>query len=293
MNNFYVYVYLDPRKIGNYIYDDLSFGYEPFYVGKGKRNRCYNGIKDKHKCLKTTRIKSILDDGKSPIIIKIFTEITEDESFSLEIETIRKIGRINKNNGPLTNMTDGGDGTSGRIDRESDILRKRKFKHTEEWKRVLCKPVIQIKDGTQINEYKSVKEAAEKTGLIKQNISACLTGKYKTTGGFSWRYKNENDRLQGHLNDHFKMPKHSDETKSKMSYSAKRGENHPAKKKMGKNSPFSKKVIQKSMEGKIIKIWDSLQDIKRELGFTPSNICRCCQGSVKRIGGFKWEYYNS
>lgn len=279
MKDYYVYVYLDPDKPGKYNYGELSFDNEPFYIGKGTKNRCYSGIRDRIKSPKTSKIKSLIDSGKFPIIIKIFQNLSNDESCKLEIETIKKIGRINLKTGPLTNLTDGGTGGTG-------------LKHTEEWKKVLCKPVIQIKDGKPINEYESVKKAAEKTGLIKQNISACLTGKYKTTGGFSWVYKNENDRLQGHLKIEYKMPKHSEETRNKMRGSAKRGENHPAKKKMGKNSPFSKKVIQKSMEGKIIKIWDSLQDIKRELGFTPSNICRCCKGSVKRIGGFKWEYYN-
>ena len=86
------------------------------------------------------------------------------------------------------------------------------------------------------------------------------------------------------------MPSHTEETKSKMRNSAKSGDLHPAKKRMGKNNPLSRRIIQKSIDGTTIKIWDSIQDIKRSLGFTPSNICRCCQGSVKIIGGFKWEY---
>lgn len=280
MKEYYVYVYLDPNKFGDFSYDDLFFKNEPFYVGKGTRNRCYSGIRDKIKSIKTAKIKSLIDSGSFPIIIKIFENISNEEACILEIKTIEKIGRIDLKTGPLSNLTSGGTGGLG-------------LKHTNEWKKILCKPVLQYKKDLLINEYPSVKEASEKTGLIKQNISSCLTGKYKTTGGFFWKYKNDEDKLQGHLKKDYIMPKHSEETKLKMKESAKRGDDHPAKKKMGKNNPSSRRVIQKSMDGETIKIWDSMQDIKRELGFTPSNICRCCQGSVKRIGRFKWEYYNS
>ena len=280
MKTFYVYVYLDPRKPGKFIYDDLFFDFEPFYIGKGTRYRCYTGIRDKGPSLKITKIKSILKSGNFPIVIKIYEDLTNSESLEKEIETIKKIGRSNIEKGPLCNMTDGGTGGTG-------------LKHSEEWKKILSKSILQFDlDGKFISEYPSIKEAAEKTGGIKQNISSNLTGKYKTAGGFIWKYKDPSFLLQGHVKKQFGMPKHSEETKNKMSLSAKKGEDHHMKKKMGANNPRSRKIVQKNLEGEIIKMWDSISDIKRELGFTPSNICRCCQGSVKRIGGFKWEYVN-
>ena len=41
-NRFYVYALLDPRKPGAYEYEDICFLYEPFYIGKGSKNRCYD-----------------------------------------------------------------------------------------------------------------------------------------------------------------------------------------------------------------------------------------------------------
>jgi len=279
MENYYIYIYLDPRKPGIFNYDDLQFEFEPFYVGKGTRGRCFSGIRDKKSSRKVSKINSIIKDGEFPIIIKIVEGITNKESQILERITISKIGRADSNEGPLTNMTSGGDGGLG-------------MKHSEEWKKVLSKPILQFSpDGEFLGEYNSVKEASEITGTIKQNISANLTGKYKSAGGFIWKYKDPSFSLQGHLKKSFKMPKHSEETKKKMSFSAKKGEDHHMSKKMGDLHPRSRKIIQKSMEGETIRIWNSMSDIKKELGFSPSNICRCCKGSVKRIGGFKWEYY--
>jgi hypothetical protein len=292
MEEYYVYAYLDPGKMGMFEYGEFSFGYEPFYIGKGKGKRCHNGLNDKKNKIKKSKIEKIYLSSQEPIIVKIKSGLNENEAFELEILLVERIGRIVLKNGPLANITDGGSGTPGRKDTKENLVRKEKFKHSEEWKKILSKPILQFSlDGEFLDEYTSVKEAAEKTGIVKQNISSNLTGKYKTAGGFLWRYKDPLLTLQGHLKKSFEMPKHSEETKKKMSSSAKKGEDHHMKNKTGVNNPRSKKIIQKSLEGDEIKVWNSMSDINRELGFTPSNICRCCQGSVKRIGGFRWEYY--
>ena len=36
---FYVYIWLDPRKLGKYVYGNYEFDHEPIYVGKGKGGR--------------------------------------------------------------------------------------------------------------------------------------------------------------------------------------------------------------------------------------------------------------
>ena len=54
--------------------------------------------------------------------------------------------------------------------------------------------------------------------------------------------------------------------------------------------PQSKSVIQKSLDGKIIRIWHSANEIKRELGFGQGNICMCCKGKYKQAYGYIWQY---
>lgn len=113
---YYVYAYLDPNKCGSYSYGNYTFEYEPFYIGKGKDDRYLYHItetsllNDGNK-LKTNKIKKI----KNPIIIFVKEYMCEDDSLLLEMDLISTIGRIDMNTGPLTNLTFGGEGESGRI----------------------------------------------------------------------------------------------------------------------------------------------------------------------------------
>ena len=117
-SDFYVYALLDPRKPGKYRYGKLRFDYEPFYVGKGcgKRHdahfkvnpsKVYNKWKDR----KIRRIQK--ETGSDPIVRILKRDVVESTAFRLEAKAIGLIGR--KGSGPLTNLTDGGEGTSGRV----------------------------------------------------------------------------------------------------------------------------------------------------------------------------------
>lgn len=117
MNNYYVYIYLDPRKSGEYVYGDYKFDYEPFYVGKGKENRYLEHLRPSRlnrgvNLIKENKLKKILSLGLTPIIVKIKEALTQEDSLLFEKELIEIIGRITKKSGPLTNMSDGGDGNS-------------------------------------------------------------------------------------------------------------------------------------------------------------------------------------
>lgn len=118
---YYTYAYLDPRKPGNYHYPtlDLCFLYEPYYIGKGYKNE-KNGLlrSCRWKCHqhkyspKLNKTRKIVRLGLQPFIVEFKSELTEEQAFSYEIETIKVIGRFNLGTGPLLNLTDGGQGTS-------------------------------------------------------------------------------------------------------------------------------------------------------------------------------------
>lgn len=118
---FYVYVYLDPRKPGHYVYGEYEFDYEPFYIGKGHNRRSYHHLCESHQKQNgnksfINKIKKIQrETGNDPIIIKYRENMLEDVSFDLEVDMAEAIGRRDKGLGPLCNLTDCGKGASGMV----------------------------------------------------------------------------------------------------------------------------------------------------------------------------------
>lgn len=51
-------------------------------------------------------------------------------------------------------------------------------------------------------------------------------------------------------------------------------------------------ILQFTKDGKLIKKWDSIIDVQNELGIKQSNICKCLNGKINSIGGYKWKYYD-
>ena len=115
---FYVYCYLDPRFPGKFKYGEIEFDYKPFYIGKGKGRRCTralepNELKKQKRTIKRNYLESLYKNGYKPIVIKVYENLTEIESFDKEVYLIKLIGRMKYENGPLTNLSEGGDGASG------------------------------------------------------------------------------------------------------------------------------------------------------------------------------------
>ena len=94
----------------------------PFYVGKGRHGRALHHQMDselaasKHK---DNIIKKLMREGE-PILYSYTTTANEAEAFAKEKELIQLIGRSNLGLGPLANLTDGGEGSSGHLGLRGD-----------------------------------------------------------------------------------------------------------------------------------------------------------------------------
>lgn len=252
--NHYVYVYLDTRKPGKYIYDDLEFEYEPFYIGQGTKHRCYSGLKNGGSFYKKNKINKIIKAGFEPKILKIYENLEFETAIKLEIEIISKIGRSDLGKGPLVNLTDGGEGTIN-VSNNIKINRAKK----------------QI--GTHHSE-----ETKEKMKIAKK--------KYFDAGNTTWNkgrqwLKDERLKLTNKSN---LGKKFSDDHKTKMSINAK---NQILD---GKSIIKLKPVQQYSLDDKLINEYESVISASIETGITKTGIANCCRKDSKTSGGFKWKY---
>lgn len=54
----------------------------------------------------------------------------------------------------------------------------------------------------------------------------------------------------------------------------------------------SKPVVQKTLEGEVIRVWDAIADARRA-GFSAGNISAVCRGERLSHAGFKWSFSQS
>lgn len=183
----YVYAYLDPRKPGIYTFNDITFDFEPFYIGRGKNYRMNShmspgqmkretNLKKKHK------IEKILSENLSPIIKIIYKDLDLVKSEIIEIQLINIIGRNDLNKGPLTNLTDGGDGCTCVIQSQETRMKKSKalkgrkrigFKLSEEGR---IKKSEQMK--LRMKNYKMSEETKQKLSKSKHGKPNKVSKKY-------------------------------------------------------------------------------------------------------------------
>ena len=145
-----------------------------------------------------------------------------------------------------------------------------------------CLLTTQEENTKEANRTREYHELSEET---KRKISESLQGENHYLYG-----KHHSEESKRKMSEAHKGKQFSEESKQKMSES-KQGENNPMHGKFGSDNPKAKKVAQydkKTFE--LIKVWNSIIDVERELGIDPSSISRCCKGKYKSAGGFVWKY---
>lgn len=67
-------------------------------------------------------------------------------------------------------------------------------------------------------------------------------------------------------------------------------ENSHLRNKFGIEHPKSKPIIQFTLDGKLVRKWDSAYEVQRELGFNNSHISACCNNKIKSAYKFIWRF---
>lgn len=180
----YVYVYLNPLKPGRCEYLTpsgrlLVFDFKPFYVGKGFGRRSHRHLIDAtepnnrdHKC---RTIRKIWAAGEVPIIHISKSRMSDFMAQAYEIDWIAGIGRHNTKTGPLTNGTDGGEGSAGAI-RTNASIRKSSNSRRKYWKNL--SPEKKQRHVKSLSQAKRPKM----TVAAKNHLSKVTKGKSKPEG---------------------------------------------------------------------------------------------------------------
>lgn len=147
-------------------------------------------------------------------------------------------------------------------------LKKIKVKQMRSW----CKRLMQYDlQGNYIATYDSLREAEEKTGVIRTSISKCCIGKMYTAGGYKWGYDEE-------FNNKYRKPAFKAITPKK-----------PLKG-YAKHQPKQwKKIYQYDRDWNYIKTFDSLTQAANEYGLK-SVLSKVCLGERPTAYGYRWSY---
>jgi len=328
MFKFYTYIYLNPLKAGDYNYGKLHFDFEPFYVGKGFGNRCnvHMLVIDTRNKLKQNIINKILIKNKNPIIIILYSSLTEYSAFRIEKYLIKEIGRRDKKLGTLSNLSDGGEGNAGVIynyERRVSMISNNK-------------PILKYDDnGNIIERFKNIVDLSFKYPELRTNHihRACKCNGRRKIDNYFWKYW-EGEEIDSVLDvqDKFKSILQYDlngkylktwgsandilsnlgyasgailkccrNNKQSLSYKFKNSmwffktENikpnineYDKTKAKGYSNITKNKIKMISLNDEIINIYTPRQ--LKNLGFFTKTIYGCCNNKFQTSQGYKWEW---
>lgn len=237
-NIYYVYAYLDPRKIG-FSSDSFCFDFEPFYIGYGSKNRYLSHLlavvqnNTKRVSLKTNKIKSLLSQGIEPIIIKIAENLSKQDAIDIEKHLISKIGTIldvpGLPRGCLTNAAPGGHGGSFHASEEFKKKTSERMKNrivSEETKikisiaRTGTKHTSESKEKIKNSVTEMFKDPEKREKISKANKGRKLQGEHMTRHVERLSKMNKDPgKIQKALETRSWYTEHSDKTVSKISNS--------------------------------------------------------------------------
>lgn len=112
-------------------------------------------------------------------------------------------------------------------------------------------------NGDFIRKFSSQQEASMSFNKKKSTISNCVNGVQDTALGYIWKREYLGDKIS------------------------------PLNKINSRAIP----ILQMDMDGNVIKKWDSMCAIEKQLNISASKICLCCQGKRKTTKGYKFKYY--
>lgn len=222
----------------------------PFYVGIGSdSNGKYERAHNKHR--RSQKWFNIVAKTQYKVQI-ILDELTLDEAKEKEIEFISLYGRSDKKEGSLCNLTEGGEGTPGRI-------------VSEEWRK------------NKSIEQKGRKKSEE----FKQKRREYMTGRKMPE---ECRQKHIERMMTNHP---MKGKKMSEQARKNISEGHKgifAGDKHPNWGKFGSDNPLAKKVM--CTENNIV--WGSVKDLVKEMNLSYSTLIKKLNGQRKNNTTYKY-----
>jgi hypothetical protein len=214
-------------------------------------------------------------------------DLPEGKAFEWEKFYIKHYGRIDLGTGILRNLTDGGEGQSGRIASEAvreKLKKNHKAREAAKLKTQKAIELTRIADGA-VFIFDCTTDAARVMNLNREHLGAVCSGKRYSTGGFLARHWSPDSRGWGkglfHVVEEVKQNKKNARIKSSV-----------------KSREICKLRRQKAVE--LTRILDnnvfvfcSASEAARALKIHRGHLSSVCLGKLKSTGGYTARYLES